>query len=388
MAETRVRTVLMRGGTSRGLFFHEKDLPNDLALRDALILRAYGSPDPYERQIDGLGGGTSLTSKVAIVGPPTHPDADVNYTFGQVLIREPRIDYGGNCGNMSSAVGPFAIDEGLVGARQPSTLVRIYNTNTRKLIRAHVPVADGRAEAAGDYAIAGVPGTGARIALEFLDPGGAVTGRLLPTGHPRDVVPVARLGRLELSVVDAANPVVFVRAADLGVEASAPTAVLDTDEGFLASMERIRSTVAMLLGLASTPEEATRRSRGVPKIAIVGPSTPYRADGGREIPSGATDLVARILTVGRVHRSYALTGGICTAVAACIPGTVVHEVARPGLSGQVVRIGHPSGVIEAGAEVEDAPELRAVRGIAHRTARRLMEGFVCVPSTLLTAASA
>ncbi len=388
MGQARVRAVLMRGGTSRGLFFHEKDLPEDPALRDALILRVYGSPDSYERQIDGLGGGTSVTSKVAIIGPPTHSDADVNYTFGQVLIREPRIDYGGNCGNMSSAVGPFAIDEGLVRTGEPFTVVRIYNTNTRKLIRAHVPVADGRAQAVGEYEISGVPGTGARITLEFLEPGGAVTGRLLPTGHQRDVVPVIGLGSVELSVVDAANPVAFVRASDLGVEASAPAAVLDADEGFLASMERIRSTVAVLLGLASSPEEATRRSRGVPKIAIVGPSTTYRADGGREIASGAIDLVARILTVGRVHRSYALTGGICTAVAACIPGTLVHEVARPGLSGHAVRIGHPSGVIEAGAEVEPAPEPRAVKGIAHRTARRLMEGFVCVPSTLLTTASA
>lgn len=373
----------MRGGTSRGLFFLDIDLPRDAHLRDALILHAYGSPDPYERQIDGLGAGTSVTSKVAIIGPASRPDADVDYTFGQVLIREPRIDYGGNCGNMSAAVGPFAIDERLVSVREPTTLVRIHNTNTRKLIHARVPVASGLARTDGDYEIAGVVGTGAKITLEFLDPGGAVTGRLLPTSHPVDTVDISGLGPIHVSIVDAANPVVFVQATELKVEATWSAADLEADPAFLTLMERIRGMAATMIGLANSPEDATRRSRGVPKIAIVGRPETYIAESSARIPADAVDLCARILTVGRVHRAYALTGAICSAAAAAIPGTVVHQVARRNRDPQGVRIGHPSGVIDAGAEVDISPVLHARKGVAFRTARRLMEGHVYVPAHLL-----
>src|SRR5581483_1565319 len=207
----RVRAVFVRGGTSRALVFHARDLP-ERAAWDPIFLAALGSPDPYGRQLDGLGGGISSLSKVAVVGPPTHPDADVDYTFGQVEVSRPVVDYRGNCGNISSAIGPFAIDEGLVAAEAPLTRVRIHNTNTRKLIHARVPVEGGRAAVHGDFALDGVPGTGARIALDFLDPGGAVTGRLLPTGAARDVLDVPGLGALAASLVDATTPLAVVRA--------------------------------------------------------------------------------------------------------------------------------------------------------------------------------
>src|SRR5204863_3832338 len=212
MTQRKIPAVYMRGGTSRCLVFHDKDLPRSGPARDRILLSALGSPDPYGRQLDGLGGGISSLSKACIIGPPSHPGADVDYTFAQVDVKNPVVDYQGNCGNCSSAVGPFAIDERLVPGVAGETRVRIHNTNTRKLIVAHVPVKDGEAAVEGDFELAGVPGRGARIALDFLDPGGAGSGRLLPTGNPRDVV-----DGIEASLVDATNPVVFVRAKDLGL---------------------------------------------------------------------------------------------------------------------------------------------------------------------------
>src|SRR5688572_27107743 len=211
MTQKKIRAVYMRGGTSRCLVFHARELPPPGAARDAVLLAALGSPDPFGRQLDGLGGGISSLSKACIIGPSTHADADVDYTFAQVEVSKPVVDYKGNCGNCSSAVGPFAIDEGLVRAREGETVVRVHNTNTKKIIVAHVPTAGGEAAVTGDFELAGVAGRGARIALDFLDPGGAGTGRLLPTGNARDVI-----DGLDASLVDATNPLVFVRAKDLG----------------------------------------------------------------------------------------------------------------------------------------------------------------------------
>src|SRR5436189_6031696 len=239
MTQARVRAVYMRGGTSRCLVFHESDLPAAGPERDRILRTALGSPDPYGRQLDGLGGGISSLSKACIIGPPSHPGADVDYTFAQVDVKRPVVDYKGNCGNCSSAVGPFAIDERLVKAVEGETLVRIHNTNTRKLIVAHVPVTDGEAAVEGDFELAGVPGRGARIALDFLDPGGAVTGRLLPTGHARDVV-----DGVEASLVDATNPIVFVRARDLGLTGAESPAAVDADRGVSERLEKIRTAAA------------------------------------------------------------------------------------------------------------------------------------------------
>jgi hypothetical protein len=376
----RIRAAFVRGGTSRALVFHRHDLPHDPAAWDPIFLAALGSPDPYGRQLDGLGGGISSLSKVAVVAPPSHPAADVDYTFGQVEVTRAVVDYRGNCGNISSAIGPFAIDEGLVPAREPETLVRIHNTNTRKLIHARVPVEGGAAAVRGDFALDGVAGTGARIALDFLDPGGAVTGRLLPTGSPRDLLPVAGLGLVSASLVDATNPVVFVAAKDLGLEGTESPDELDALAGLLPRLEAIRAAAAVRMGLAAAPEEATRTSPAVPKVAVIAPPAAYRTLAGTRVEPSRVDLLARVVSMGRVHRALALTAAMCLAVAVRVPGTLAHALAAPGAPGDV-RIGHPSGILPVAATVErgadGAPVARAVT--VYRTARRLMEGFVLIP---------
>jgi 2-methylaconitate cis-trans-isomerase PrpF len=366
VTQRRVRAVFMRGGTSRAVFFHEADVPPAGEARDRLLLSALGSPDPYGRQLDGLGGGISSLSKACLIGPTTHPDADVDYTFAQVHVREPLVDYSGNCGNCSSAVGPFAIDERLVSPTDGETVIRIHNTNTKKLIVAHVPVVGGEAAVAGDFELPGVPGRGARIALDFLDPGGAGTGRLLPTGRARDEV-----AGVAASLVDATNPMVFVRAADLGLSGIETPGAIDADGALSARLEALRVAAAERMGIPG--------SAALPKIALVAPPAPFTALDGTGYPAGAVDLVARVISMGNCHRAFALTAAMCLAVAARIDGTVVAEAVRGAASGDV-RLGHPSGVlpIAAAVAVRDG-EPWAERVTVYRTARRLMEGFVRVP---------
>jgi 2-methylaconitate cis-trans-isomerase PrpF len=377
--QERIPTVLMRGGTSKGLFFHEKDLPGEIEIRDRVILAAYGSPDPYRRQMNGIGGATSVSSKTAIIKPSADPGYDVDYYFGQVSIDQPKIEFKGNCGNLSAAVGPFAVDEGLVAAREPVTTVRIFQRNTAKLIIAEVPVKDGRFEEEGDYAISGVPGTGSKVTLRFADPGGSLTGRLLPTGHLRDELKVPALGEVPVTIMDAANPVVFVPAARIGLT-GAEIDEFDTDQ-VRAKLEAIRSLAAVVIGLAASPEEATRLSQAVPKIAVVSPPQTYRATNGELVEAGRIDLTARIMSMGLLHRSYAVTGGVCTVGAAMMAGTVVNETLGPASRGkEMLLVGHPGGTMEIGAVMDkDGAGLVFREAVLGRTARRLMEGHVLVP---------
>jgi hypothetical protein len=365
MSQRRIRAVYMRGGTSRALFFHVADLPPPGPERDRLLLAALGSPDPYGRQLDGMGGGISSLSKACLVGPATHAGADVDYTFAQVEIRRPVVDWRGNCGNCSAAVGPFAVDERLVAPVEPETVVRIYNTNTGKLIVARVPVEGGEARVQGDFELPGVPGRGARITLDFLDPGGAVTGRLLPTGRVRE-----ELGGVEASLVDATNPVVFVRARDLGLLGTERPEALDADRTLGARLEALRTEAAARMGIAG--------SGAVPKIALVAPPTAFAALDGTRYDPEAVDLVVRVISMGTCHRAVALTAAMCLAVAAEVEGTVVAECARPRTGD--LRLGHPSGILPVAARVERrAGGFWAERVTVYRTARRLMEGFVRVP---------
>jgi 2-methylaconitate isomerase len=355
----------MRGGTSRAVFFHERDLPAPGPERDRVLSASLGSPDPYGRQLDGLGGGISSLSKACVIGPPTLAGADVDYTFAQVEVRTPVVDYRGNCGNCSAAVGPFAVDERLVRAQEPEAIVRIHNTNTKKLIVARVPVTDGEAAATGDFELPGVAGRGARIALDFVDPGGAVSGTLLPTGAPRDLVE-----GVEASCVDATNPVVFIRARDLGLAGAEPPAAIDDDGALGERLEMIRVAAAERMGIPG--------SAAVPKIALVAPATAFTALDGSRYEADQVDLVARVISMRNCHRAFALTAAMCLAVAARLPGTVVHEAAA-GATGDV-RLGHPSGVLPIDAAVsrrDGAPW--AERVTVYRTARRLMEGFVRLP---------
>ena len=378
--QTKIRTVYMRGGTSKALFFHENHLPNDLETRNRVILAAYGSPDPNHRQIDGIGGAVSTTSKVSIISSSEDPQYDVNYLFGQVSIDKPMIDYKGNCGNISSAVGPFAIDEGLVRAEEPMTLVRIYQVNTKKLIVAEVPVRNGLHNEEGDFVITGVPNPGAEVRLHFVDPGGSVTQKLLPTGNPKDMIEVAGIGKIAISIVDAANPLVFVRASDLGLKGT-EIVEIDNSAEIRMKLENIRSRAAVMIGLARSPEEASERSQAVPKMAFVSEPQEYKNVTGQVTQKGEIDLTARIMSMGELHKAYAGTGAICTAGAARIEGTVVHEVlSRSALGMNQIRLGHPGGVMTVGVEIEKKGNTYNYKeAVLSRSARRLMEGYVYVP---------
>ncbi|HZU04243.1 MAG TPA: PrpF domain-containing protein [Ktedonobacteraceae bacterium] len=379
--QARIRTVIMRGGTSRGIFFRDEDLPVDSEARTWTILAAFGSPDRYGRQIDGLGGATSLTSKAAIISKGTQPGIDINFTFGQVSIEKPLIDMRGNCGNISAAVGPYAIDEGLVPCQEPVTQVRFLNTNTQKVIVAHVPTRNGRFEPEGEYAIAGVPGTGSKIVLDFLDPGGSVTGKLFPTGQVRDILHVPGIGHIEVSIVDAANPLVFCRCEDFGLSGQETPEQIDANQKLLQRIGVTRAAAAVAIGLAGSIEEAIRSVPSVPKIAFVTRSRPYLQLDGVLREAADVDLVARIMSMGHLHRAYALTGAICTTVAAQIPGTLVYDVVseRVRASG-MLRLGHPSGVMDLSANLHKEGESWHVeKASATRTARRLMEGDIYIP---------
>lgn len=378
--QVRIPAVYMRGGSSKAVFFHQNHLPGDEEIRDQVILAAYGSPDPNRRQIDGMGGAVSTTSKVAIIGPSKNPDFDVNYTFGQVAIDKPMIDYQGNCGNISSAVGPFAVDEGLANVEEPITKVRIYQTNTKKLILAEVPVKDGRHHIEGDYVVDGVSTTGAKITLHFFDPGGSVTGKLLPTGNVKDIIEVPGIGKFTVSIVDAANPVVFARASQLGLKGTEITEI-DASLEIREKLEAIRSRAAVMIGLASTPEQASERSQAVPKMAFVSEPQDYKAVTGKTIQKEKIDVVARIMSMGTLHRAYALTGAICTTGAAKIEGTIVNQLVRPSApEKKEIHLGHPGGIISIEPRVEKKGNaLQYISAVAGRTARRLMEGYVYVP---------
>jgi 2-methylaconitate cis-trans-isomerase PrpF len=335
-----------------------------------------GSPDPYGRQLDGMGGGVSSLSKVVIIAPSRRSDADVDYTFGQVRVAEPKIDYKGNCGNMTSGVGPFAIEEGLVPAVEGITRVRMHNTNTGKVVVAEVQIKDGVVQTCGDTEIPGVPGKAAGIMLDWLGSDGSVTGKLLPTGRPRDELSVPGLGRVEASLVDATNPMVFVRARDLGLSGTESPAALDADAGVMATLEAIRAAGAVAMGIAPDPATATAQSPAVPKIALVAAPRAYTDLSGGEISAEAADLNVLIVSMGKIHRAVALTGAMCLAVAAHLDGTVVQEIARALSPGQDVRIGHPSGVLPLAARVRAGV---AEKVVVYRTARRLFEGQVRVP---------
>ncbi|MFC6738794.1 2-methylaconitate cis-trans isomerase PrpF family protein [Methylobacterium tardum] len=366
--------VFMRGGTSKALMLHRRDVPGDLAGWEPVFLSAMDSPDPFGRQLNGMGGGVSSVSKICVVERSARPDADIDYTFVQVVVRDGRIDLSGNCGNMLSAVGPFAVDEGLVDVPDGPVRLRIYNTNTRKLIEARFAVRGGRAVYGGDLAIPGVTGTGAPIRLDFVDPGGATTGRLLPTGAVRQELDVPGLGTIEASLVDAANACVFVRAADLGLAGTELPAALEAVPGLLDRLARIRRAASVAMGIAPDLEAAARIVH-VPFVGLVAPPRESGSLSGETIRAADIDLTARVISNGVPHQALPLTATLCLAVAARIEGSLVHEAARP--TDAALRVGMPSGILTADATVtRDGERWRAERGSFFRTARPLMRGEV------------
>jgi 2-methylaconitate isomerase len=383
MKQVRIPAAFMRGGTSKAIMFLERDLPRDRSLWDRIFVAGLGSPDANGRQLDGMGGGLSSLSKVCVIGPSTHPEADVDYTFAQVAIRAASVDYSGNCGNMSSAVGPFALDEGLVASNGAEAVVRIHNTNTRKIIISRFALDDGRAAVDGDFVLPGVAGTGAPVRLDFLDPGGAGTGKLLPTGNPLDEIEALN-GRVEASLVDAANPCVFVTAESMGMSGTELPNELEVNHTLLTRLEAIRLAASVRMGIAVSPEEAARKP-SIPKVAMVTASKDAPTLSGEILSADSADVTVRMISLGQPHRAVPLTGAMCLAVAARIEGSLVHRVTR-SLKGmdEPVRIGQPSGLTVVGASVRRDGESWCVeRATVYRTARRLMDGAVYVRASAL-----
>ncbi|CAB3751058.1 2-methylaconitate cis-trans isomerase PrpF [Paraburkholderia solisilvae] len=389
MPQVKIPAVYMRGGTSKGVFFRPDWLPADPAQRDRILLRVIGSPDPYGQHIDGMGGATSSTSKIVIVGPSSRADCDVDYRFGQVAIDKPVVDWSGNCGNLTSAVGPFAIAQGLVDApRDGIATVRIWQANIHAKIVAHVPMRDGEVVEAGDFELDGVTFPAAEIKIEFLDPAGdadpdAPDTGMFPTGRALDTLDVPGIGALDMTMINAGNPAIFIDAAALGLTGAELQRDVNGHAALLEKAEAIRAHAAVRMGLARTPEEATTQRPHTPKLAFVARPASYIASSGKPVDAATLDLNARIFSMGKLHHAMTGTGAIAIAVAAAIPGTLVHRVA-PG-DGGTVRFGHPSGSLAVGAQAAQKDGSWIVtKVVMSRSARRLMEGVVLVPDAVFS----
>jgi methylitaconate Delta-isomerase len=378
---TPVRCVIMRGGTSKAVFLRENDLPSDERQRKDMILGIFGSPD--RRQIDGLGGADPLTSKLAIIGPPrSDPRAagtHLTYTFGQVEIDEPDIDFLSLCGNISAAAGAFAVYEGMVAPTAPVTIVRAFNTNLNRILTIEVPVENNRPAEQGDFVVPGVPGTGARILVDFADTAGAACGSLLPSGSPVDRLDIAGFGMIEASLVDIGNAHVFIRARDVGLAGTETAAEIDSKGDLRDLLERIRGAGAFRMGMIEDPALSRRTSPATPILGLISEPADYRDEGGRStVKADEVDLVSRLMFMQQAHKTYAGTSTVCTGVASRIRATIVNEMTRPDTQhNDMVRIGHPAGVIGTETRVAlDGNDYVVRRATLGRTARRIMEGYV------------
>ncbi|WP_447770842.1 2-methylaconitate cis-trans isomerase PrpF [Pseudomonas kilonensis] len=391
--QIRIPATYMRGGTSKGVFFSLQDLPEAArvpgAARDALLLRVIGSPDPYEKQIDGMGGATSSTSKTVILSKSTRADHDVDYLFGQVSIDKPFVDWSGNCGNLSAAVGSFAISSGLVApGRIPQNgvaVVRIWQANIGKTIIAHVPITDGAVQETGDFELDGVTFPAAEVQLEFMDPaaeeeGGG--GSMFPTGNLVDDLEVPGVGTFKATLINAGIPTIFINARDVGYTGTELQGAINGDPKALAMFETIRAHGALRMGLIKHLDEAAQRQH-TPKVAFVAPPADYVSSSGKAVAAGDVDLLVRALSMGKLHHAMMGTAAVAIGTAAAISGTVVN-LAAGGIERNAVRFGHPSGTLRVGAEASQANgEWTVKKAIMSRSARVLMEGFVRVPGDVL-----
>ena len=386
--QIKIPATYLRGGTSKGVFLRLQDLPEAAqqpgAVRDALLLRVLGSPDPYGKQIDGMGGATSSTSKAVIVSASSQPGHDVDYLFGQVSIGQPVVDWSGNCGNLSAAVGPFAIAGGLVAKeRIPDNgicTVRIWQANIGKTIVAHVPITHGQVQETGDFELDGVTFPAAEVQLEFLDPadGGEEGGALFPTGNVVDTLDVPGVGRLPATLINAGIPTIFLNARDLGYTGTERQDAINGDAAALARFEAIRAWGAVKMGLIAQVADAATRQH-TPKIAFVAPPADYVASSGKAVQAGEVDLLVRALSMGQLHHAMMGTAAVAIGTAAAIPGTLVNLAAGGGTR-NAVRFGHPSGTLRVGAEARLANgQWTATKALMGRSARVLMEGWVRVP---------
>jgi probable AcnD-accessory protein PrpF len=388
--QIRIPATYLRGGTSKGVFFRLEDLPASAqvpgAARDRLFQRVIGSPDPFAKQIDGMGGATSSTSKCVILSPSSRPDHDVDYLYGQVSIDTDFVDWSGNCGNLSTGAGAFALHAGYVDpARVPENgvcAVRIWQANINKTIIAHVPVSNGQVQETGDFELDGVTFPAAEIVLEFIDPAdegeGEGGGAMFPTGNLVDDLEVPGVGTLKATMITAGIPTVFVNAADIGYTGTELQPAINEDKAALARLEAIRVAGALRMGLIASPEEALKRQH-TPKIVFVAPPQDYVSSGNKPIKAGDIDLNARALSMGKLHHAMMGTASVAIATAASVPGTLVNAAAGGGQR-NAVRFGHPSGTLRVGAEVAQVDgQWTVTKAVMSRSARILMEGWVRVP---------
>ena len=366
---------IIRGGTSKGIYFLESSLPAPGPQRDQVLLTAFGSPDL--RQIDGLGGANSLTSKVCIIGPSLRPDADVDYTFGQVSVDHAIIDWKGNCGNLTSGVGVFAIAQNLLKVTEPETTVRIYNTNTDKIIHAVYQVKDGAVLSDGSYSIHGVPGTGSKIKIEFFEPAGSITGKLLPTGNAKDLITLEDRSSYTVSIVDAGNPVVFLSAEEIGLKGTELPTEVEGMPAILKRIEEIRSIAAEMIGIVPDRSLATSVSPAYPKIGFVSPAQDYINPDGLPISREDIDITARLASMQKKHRAYMITGAVATGAASRIKGTLVNEMmSKRAQASDTLIIGHPYGPMEVVTKCQGT----VVEKVSvYRTARKILDGVVYIP---------
>ena len=392
LPQIKIPATYLRGGTSKGVFFRLQDLPKLAqvpgAARDALLLRVIGSPDAYAKQIDGMGGATSSTSKTVIVAKSARADHDVDYLFGQVSIDKPFVDWSGNCGNLSAAVGPFAISSGLIDAakipREGLCTVRIWQANIGKTIVAHVPITNGEVQETGDFELDGVTFPAAEIQLEFLDPAdeGDDGGAMFPTGNLVDDLDVPGIGTFQATLINAGIPTIFLNAADIGYTGTELQDAINGDARALAMFETIRAHGARKMGLIGNLAEAAQRQH-TPKIAFVAPAQGYTASSGKAVAANEIDLNVRALSMGKLHHAMMGTAAVAIGTAAAIPGTLVNLAAGGG-ERNAVRFGHPSGTLRVGAEAQLIDGRWSVtRAIMSRSARVLMEGAVRVPGDAL-----
>ena len=390
LPQIRIPATYMRGGTSKGVFFRLQDLPAAAqvpgAARDALMLRVIGSPDPYGKHTDGMGGATSSTSKCVIISPSTQPGHDVDYLYGQVSIDTAFVDWSGNCGNLSTAVGPFAIANGFIDAsRLPKDgmfEVRVWQANIGKTIIVHVPISDGQVQETGDFELDGVTFPAAEIVLEFIDPAdegeGEGGGAIFPTGHLVDTLEVPGVGALQVTMINAGIPTIFVNAKDIGYTGAELQGDINGDAKALAMFEAIRAHGAVRMGLIRDVSDAATRQH-TPKVAFVAPPADYVSSGGKAIAAADIDLLARALSMGKLHHAMMGTAAVAIGTAASIPGTLVNLAAGGG-DRAAVRFGHPSGTLRVGAEATQVDGRWQVRkAVMSRSARVLMEGLVRVP---------
>ncbi|RPG32941.1 MAG: 2-methylaconitate cis-trans isomerase PrpF [Gammaproteobacteria bacterium TMED92] len=381
-----VPATYMRGGTSKGVFFNKSDLPAAAqrpgAERDKFLQRVIGSPDPYEKQIDGMGGATSSTSKTVIVAPSEQPEHDIDYLFGQVAIDRDFVDWSGNCGNLSAAVGPFAIEQGLIAAEKVPqngvAEIRIWQANIAKTIIAHVPMTDGRVQETGDFELDGVTFPAAEVALDFMQPVDTAREALFPTGNLIDALEVPGVGVLDATMINAGIPTIFINAEAVGYRGTELQDDINSDADALAKFEKIRTAGALMMGLIQSPEEAAARQH-TPKVAFVAPAQSYVASSGKAVNSEQIDLLVRALSMGKLHHAMMGTAAVAIGAAAAIPGTLVNLAAETGEPNSV-RFGHPSGTLRVGAEAENVAGAWTIHCASmSRSARVIMQGSVRVP---------